>query len=154
MKPKQTETPVAFRWPCRVYWEDTDAGGVVYHAAYLRFMERARSEWLRSLGVDQSQLRAQTGLAMLVRDMQIDFHAPARLDDQLEITAEPQVLRSASMIFAQIVTRREAPVEPLVQARVRIACVDVATMRPAAFPGMLREQMAAASENHKGPNPT
>ncbi len=132
-----------FVWPTRVYWEDTDAGGVVYHAAYLRFMERARSEWLRALGVDQSELRERTGLAMLVRDMQIDFHAPARLDDLLAVTAVADRVRAASMVFAQTVARHEAPDDVLVAARVRVACVDVACMRPAPLPRELLRELCS-----------
>ena len=76
-----SETLLPFHWPVRVYWEDTDAGGVVYHASYLRFLERARSEWLRAIGIDQSVLRTATGLGFVVKDMQIDFVRPALLDD-------------------------------------------------------------------------
>src|SRR5690348_12126882 len=77
-----------FSWKVRVYWEDTDAGGVVYHAGYLRFMERARSEWMRALGVDQMAYKQATGLAFMVRDMHIDFLRPALLDDELSVTVE------------------------------------------------------------------
>ncbi len=137
--PKSEDKP--FIWPTRVYWEDTDAGGVVYHASYLRFMERARTEWLRALGFDQSRLRADTGLAMLVRDMQIDFHAPARLDDVLDVTVQIECARAASLIFRQSVLRRESPQRPLVQASVRIACVDVDRMRPAPLPAELLQRI-------------
>ena len=131
-----------FTWPTRVYWEDTDAGGVVYHAGYLRFMERARTEWLRALGVDQGELRRQTGLAMVVRDMQIDFFAPARLDDALEVSARPARVRAASLIFEQAVWRSDVPEKPLVQARVRVACVDADKMRPAPMPAELLQRIS------------
>lgn len=131
-----------FIWPTRVYWEDTDAGGVVYHAGYLRFMERARTEWLRSLGVDQSELRQRTGLAMVVRDMHIDFLAPARLDDALEVSAHPARVRAASLIFEQTIWRSGEAGSPLVQARVRVACVDADKMRPAPMPTDLLQRIS------------
>src|SRR5699024_8697482 len=95
-----------FNWRLRVYWEDTDAGGVVYHAGYLRFMERARSEWLRMRGVDQLALRERTGLGFVVRDMHIDFLAPARLDDELVVSVVVKKMRRASLSFVQRVQRR------------------------------------------------
>lgn len=122
-----------FSWRIRVYWEDTDAGGVVYHAGYLRFLERARTEWLRGLGVDQVDLRANTGLAFMVRDMHIDFLAPARLDDELDVSVQVQALRSASMVCAQTV-RRVSDARELIRAEVRAACVHLGRMRPAAIP--------------------
>jgi acyl-CoA thioester hydrolase len=121
-----------FSWPIRVYWEDTDAGGVVYHAGYLRFLERARSEWLRARGIDQQQLREATGIGFVVRDMQIGFMAPARLDDELLATVAVERLRPASMAFAQSIERRDGTV--LVRATVRAACVDIAAMRPRPLP--------------------
>lgn len=123
---------VPFTWPVRVYWEDTDAGGVVYHAGYLRFMERARSEWMRALGVDQSAFKQATGLAFMVRDMQIDFLHPALLDDELSVTVVVKERRAASILFAQTVTKMDGSC--LARANVRVACVDVAQMRPAAIP--------------------
>ncbi|MGB8636069.1 MAG: tol-pal system-associated acyl-CoA thioesterase [Rhodanobacteraceae bacterium] len=135
-----------FIWPARVYWEDTDAGGVVYHAAYLHFMERARTEWLRALGVDQSRLRADTGLAMMVRDMQLDFRAPARLDDALDVTVQLLRRRPASLVFGQSVCHSGRPGEPLVQASVRIACVDVDRMRPAPLPAQLLQRIPLNDE--------
>ncbi|HEY0197084.1 MAG TPA: tol-pal system-associated acyl-CoA thioesterase [Rhodanobacter sp.] len=124
-----------FRWPVRVYWEDTDAGGVVYHASYLRFMERARSEWMRSLGVDQSAFKQATGLAFLVRDMHIDFLKPALLDDELAVTVEVKERRAASILFAQTITRADG--SSLVRATVRVACVDIERRRAAAIPNDL-----------------
>jgi acyl-CoA thioester hydrolase len=131
---------VHFRWPVRVYWEDTDAGGVVYHAGYLRFMERARSEWLRALGLDQLAFKQATGLAFMVRDMQIDFLKPALLDDELVVTVGVIERRAASILFAQTVTRTSdeaVAASCLVRARVRVACVDVRHMRPAQIPAEL-----------------
>jgi acyl-CoA thioester hydrolase len=124
-----------FSWPVRVYWEDTDAGGVVYHAGYLRFMERARSEWMRALGVDQMAFKQATGLAFMVRDMQIDFLKPALLDDELSVTVEVKERRAASILFTQVITKMDGSC--LVRASVRVACVDLQRMRPALIPADL-----------------
>ena len=129
-----------FVWPVRVYWEDTDAGGVVYHAGYLRFMERARSEWMRALGVDQLAFRKATGLAFMVRDMQIDFLKPALLDDELSVTVEVKERRAASILFTQTITKADGSC--LIRASVRVACVDLERMRPALIPSDLILQPA------------
>ncbi|MEP7184755.1 MAG: tol-pal system-associated acyl-CoA thioesterase [Rhodanobacter sp.] len=123
---------VPFAWPVRVYWEDTDAGGVVYHASYVRFLERARTEWMRAMGVDQMAFKQETGLAFLVRDMQLDFLRPALLDDELSVTVEVKERRAASILFTQTITRADG--NCLIRASVRVACVDLQRMRPAAIP--------------------
>jgi acyl-CoA thioester hydrolase len=125
-----SKTP--FAWPVRVYWEDTDAGGVVYHASYVRFLERARTEWMRALGVNQMAFNKDTGLAFLVRGMQLDFLKPALLDDELSVTVEVKERRAASILFSQTITRTDA--SRLMLASVRVACVDLRRMRPAAIP--------------------
>jgi acyl-CoA thioester hydrolase len=125
-------TALPFHWPVRVYWEDTDAGGVVYHASYLRFLERARSEWLRDLGIDQMAFKKSTGLAFMVRDMQIDFLRPALLDDELSVTVEVKERRAASILFAQTVMHSDG--KCLIRAAVRVACVDLVRIRPAPIP--------------------
>ena len=129
-----SDVPMAapFQWPIRVYWEDTDAGGVVYHASYLRFLERARSEWLRSLGIDQMAFKQATGLAFMVREMQIDFLRPALLDDELSVTVVVKERRAASILFAQTVMHSDGAC--LIRATVRAACVDLIRMRPAPIP--------------------
>lgn len=124
-----TET---FRWPVRVYWEDTDAGGVVYHASYVRFLERARTEWLRGLGLDQSGLKERTGIAFMVRAMELDFLKPALLDDELTVTVEVKERRAASILFAQTILRSDGT--GLITARVRVACVDIRRMVPVRIP--------------------
>lgn len=96
-----TTTPPFFCWPVRVYWEDTDAGGVVYYANYLKFFERARSEWLRSLGLEQQALRESTGGVFVVSEAAIKYHRSARLDDALIITLRPQQTGKASVVFVQ-----------------------------------------------------
>ncbi|MBN8893928.1 MAG: tol-pal system-associated acyl-CoA thioesterase [Rhodanobacter sp.] len=130
-----------FSWKVRVYWEDTDAGGVVYHAGYLRFMERARSEWMRALGVDQMAYKQATGLAFMVRDMHIDFLRPALLDDELSVTVEVKERRAASILFAQTIMKADG--KCLVRASVRVACVELERMRPAAIPPDLIPQPEA-----------
>src|ERR1051325_2985100 len=127
--------PGSFRWPVRIYWEDTDAGGVVYHASYLRFLERARTEWLRGQGVDQSAVRAATGLAFLVRDLSIEFLKAAMLDDELSVTVEVKERRAASILFGQTISRADGIA--LIRAQVRVACVDLERMRPAQIPSGL-----------------
>ena len=121
----------AFVWPVRVYWEDTDAGGVVYYANYLRFLERARSEWLRALGVEQTELAARDGLVFVVRHIAVDFLRPARFDDLLAIHSRLLELGGASLTLEQAVVRAGAV---LLTARVRIACVRYGDFRPARIP--------------------
>jgi len=123
-----------FSWPTRIYWEDTDAGGVVYHARYVAFMERARTEWMRGLGFGQERMRGEHGMVFAVRSMEMDFILPARLDDALEVTATLVECRRASMVFAQQV-RRDGQL--LLTARVRIAALDARTFRPRAMDAAL-----------------
>ena len=132
--------PTPFIWPVRVYWEDTDAGGVVYHASYVRFLERARTELLRAGGLDQSRVRRESGLAFVVREMQLDFRRPALLDDELQVTATVQERRAASILFGQTIRRIDGT--ELVTAQVRAACVDLARMRPMPIPpGLLPDSI-------------
>lgn len=129
-----------FSWPARVYWEDTDGGGVVYHASYLRFLERARTEWLRSLGFSQTRLAAEPGIVFAVTTLTIDFRRPARLDDALEVSCEPQPGGAASLLFRQEIHRSAPQRVLLVSARVKVACVNATTFRPQRLP----EALAAA----------
>jgi len=130
-----TAHPV-FSWPVRIYWEDTDAGGVVYYANYLRFLERVRTEWLRSLGIDQSRVREELGVVFVVRDVTAEYLAPARLDDELEATIETVERRSASMTFVQRILLRSNGAA-LVTARVRVACVAATDFKPQRIPETL-----------------
>jgi acyl-CoA thioester hydrolase len=135
--------PERFVWPVRVYWEDTDGGGVVYHAAYLKFLERARTELLRAAGVVQSRLREEHGLVFAIRGVQMRFIKPARLDDLLQVETWIERRGRASLDFGQRILRAG---EPLVTAAVAAACIDAASFRPAAMPaGLLPETF---------PNPT
>ena len=119
-----------FQHPVRVYWEDTDAGGVVYHAQYLAFMERARSEWMRALGFGQEALR-EANLCFVVRSMAIDFRLPAKLDDLLSVSVRLAQCRGASLVIAQEVRRGE---DLLVGAEVRVAAVSADRFRPVPIP--------------------
>ena len=142
----------AFGWPVRIYWEDTDAGGIVYYANYLKYMERARSEWLRSLGVEQTELKEREGLMFVVVRAEVDFRIPARYGDLLQVTCEVAEARRASLTFKQDVVRASAGQstgqrtgegnggEVLVSGQIRIACLDVEKFRPRSMPeAMLQE---------------
>lgn len=127
-----------FSFPVRVYWEDTDAGGVVYHARYVAFMERARSEWMRALGFGQEQMRREHDMAFVVTAMRLDFLRPARLDDALQLGVALTQCRRASLVFAQSV-RRDG--ELLVRAEVRLGALSAATFRPHAMLPALYERL-------------
>ena len=132
-----------FSWPTRVYWEDTDAGGVVYHAQYLAFLERARTEWLRARGKGQELLRAEHDLLFAVRAMRIDFRQPARLDDALDVTVALRECRRASLVIAQSI-RRGGVV--LLDAEVRVAALTASGFRPRPIPQPLYDELHALSE--------
>ena len=121
----------AFRWPVRIYWEDTDAAGIVFYANYLRFFERARTEWLRSLGFEQEALRASAGLGFVVTDTALHYRQPARLDDLLEVTVGVGHVGPASMTVAQQATRAG---RLLAEGTIRVGCVDLGTFRPRRIP--------------------
>jgi acyl-CoA thioester hydrolase len=123
----------AVSWRIRVYWEDTDAGGVVYHAGYLRFLERARSEWMRAIGLGQDAIRRSHGVVFVVRGLEIAYDKPARLDDELDASVRVVRLRTASMDIAQEV-RRIADDATLARAQVRVACVDATAFVPCRIP--------------------
>ena len=132
-----------FSWPVRVYLEDTDAGGIVYHASYLRYLERARTEWLRASGIGLEEWRTRHRRLFVVRSMTTDFLALARLDERLTVGVEMSALKRASLVCEQSV-RRDG--ETLVRATVRLACLDADTALserpvPAAIPPAIREAM-------------
>jgi acyl-CoA thioester hydrolase len=128
------------RLPVRVYWEDTDAGGIVYHASYVRFMERARSEWLRECGIDQWRLRSEEQLQFTVVDMQIAWKRAAQHDDLLNVSAELLAMRGASFTFLQEIRRGD---ELLVEATVRAAAIDARTLKPRRLSPALLQQLAS-----------
>lgn len=129
-----------FRWPVRVFYEDTDCGGVVYYANYLKFMERARTERLRSMGFEQSELRNNHNVLFTVRSVQIDFMQPAAYDDLLQVTADIMECKRASLIFSQNIFRHQDE-QPLCKGRVRIACVDSAAFRPCPIPEFILREL-------------
>ncbi len=123
----------------RVYYEDTDAGGIVYHANYLRYFERARTDWLRSLGAVHTELDARHGLFFVVRDLAIEYLAPARLDDELVIDVHLLEARRATMRLAQV-ARLPGSTAPLAVTALRVAAIDRASGRPAGFPRWLTDR--------------
>lgn len=132
---------MAFVWPVRVYWEDTDAGGVVYYANYLKFMERARSEWLRSKGFEQDALRDQSGVIFVVRRVEIDYLAPARFNDALDVSVVLHEAGRASLVVRQELLRGG---ERLARAEVTLACVDAARFKPVKMPEPLLQTLHLA----------
>lgn len=123
-----------FVWPVRVYYEDTDAAGVVYYANYLRFMERARTEWLRELGFEQDQLLRDPGVLFAVRTARVRYHLPARFNDQLLVEVAHKRPRHASIDFVQRVLRDDAERSVLCSADINVACLDATSFRPCALP--------------------
>ncbi|MBS0192650.1 MAG: tol-pal system-associated acyl-CoA thioesterase [Proteobacteria bacterium] len=139
----QASPAPAFIWPIRVYWEDTDAGGVVYHASYLRFLERARTEWLRVLGFAQEALREREGVVFVVRAMRLEFLRPAKLDDELGVELAVLQARRASLLLGQTIRRGDVR---LLEAEVKVACVAATDFRPRVVP----EALAARLDNPQG----
>lgn len=127
-----------FSWPVRVYWEDTDAGGVVYYANYLKFLERARTEWLRALGIEQPELAEREGLLFVVRRVEADYLRSARFNDALTVDCQVLEIGRASMTIAQRVRRGE---DILLEATVKAACVKAGEFKPAKIPAHLLEKL-------------
>ncbi|HET7922423.1 MAG TPA: tol-pal system-associated acyl-CoA thioesterase [Gammaproteobacteria bacterium] len=123
--------PVLFRWPVRVYYEDTDAGGVVYHANYLRFMERARTEWLRTLGFEQDVLRSRFGVLFVVTAAEVRFRRAARFNDELDVSVAVAQAGRASLGFEQHIRQAQ---RLMCEAEIRVACVDAETFKPRPVP--------------------
>lgn len=135
-----------FQWPVRVYWEDTDAGGIVFYANYLKFFERSRTEWLRSLGLEQQRLKDDSGGMFVVTDAQIRYHRPARLDDELIVTARTLKSGQASMVIEQkALLKTEHNGMPSATLRcegtIRIGWVQAATMQPARIPALILDRL-------------
>ncbi|MDP3589502.1 MAG: tol-pal system-associated acyl-CoA thioesterase [Methylobacter sp.] len=129
-----------FIWPVRVYYEDTDAGGVVFYANHLKFFERARTEMLRAMGYEQDELAANEGIIFVVRSVQVDYLSPARFNEQLQVSAKVSLAKKTSLTFEQSITRDD---DVLCKGNVRIACLDVQTMRPKAIPETLISALRA-----------
>ncbi|MDI1363211.1 tol-pal system-associated acyl-CoA thioesterase [Methylotenera sp.] len=128
----------SFSWPVRVYYEDTDAGGVVYHSNYLNFMERARTEWLRALGYEQTTVKDELGVIIVVHSLSINFKKPARFNDMLEVKCELANVGHGSIEMAQTIICNGIE---LIQAYVKAAFVDAETFRPVAIPTAMKQDM-------------
>ncbi len=137
-----------FSLPIRIYWEDTDAGGVVYHAQYVAFMERARSEWMRTQGHAQDRLRTDQDLVFAVRAITVDFLKPARLDDELQVGVQLRECRRASLVFSQSIHRGDGL---LLTASVRIAALDATGFRPRPIPQPLFDELKALEHDPRQP---
>lgn len=130
-----------FSWPLRVYWEDTDAGGIVFYANYLKFFERSRTEWLRSLGIEQQRLRESTGGIFVVAETSIRYHRSARLDDELIVTASLVEAGRASMIISQQVLLKTEQAPLLCEGTIRIGWVDAASLQPRRIPASILDSL-------------
>lgn len=130
-----------FTWPVRVYWEDTDAGGIVYYANYLKFMERARTEWLRAIGLEQGPMQADEGLMFVIVDAQLAYKKPAKYGDALIVTARIAEHTRASLTFAQEVHRNSVDGELLVSGTMRVACLAAKELKPRALPKKLLDRL-------------
>jgi acyl-CoA thioester hydrolase len=138
----EPDPATCFRWPVRVYYEDTDAAGIVYYANYLRFFERGRTEWLRALGIDQRALAVEHGLQFVVASAQLAYLRPARLDDALVVESNVLQRGASFVLFEQRALRGDLT---LTTARVKVACVDLARLRPARFPETLMRRIPVAA---------
>ena len=131
-----------FSWPLRIYWEDTDAGGIVFYANYLKFFERARTEWLRSLGIEQHSLREQTGGMFIVSETQVRYLQPARLDDELIVTAAlADTGRASMMIRQQAFLKTAGAPKLLAEASIRIGWVDATSLKPTRLPSSILDSL-------------
>ncbi|MDP2448645.1 MAG: tol-pal system-associated acyl-CoA thioesterase [Polaromonas sp.] len=136
--------PAAFQWPLRVYWEDTDAGGIVFYANYLKFFERSRTEWLRSLGIEQHSLRENTGGMFVVTQTSVRYQRPARLDDELIVTASLIEKGRASLIIGQqALLKSEHTQDLLCEGTIRIGWVEAASLKPARIPANILDRLEA-----------
>ena len=128
-----------FVWSIRVYYEDTDSGGVVYHANYLNFMERARTEWLRALGFEQTELKTAQGIIFVVHSMTLSFKSPAHFNDMLAVKSQCNKMGYGSMEFLQTITRNE---QVLLEATVKLACVETVNFRPTGIPNAVKQAIS------------
>jgi acyl-CoA thioester hydrolase len=133
-----------FRWPVRIYYEDTDAGGMVYHANYLKFMERARTEYLRTLGIELDALERDHRIIFAVRSISVDYRKPARLNELLDVTVAIEEVRAASILFGQAVRRDGG--ELICEGRVRVASISADAFRPVAIPDFMLERWAGSRQ--------
>jgi acyl-CoA thioester hydrolase len=144
--------PPVFEHRLRVYWEDTDAGGVVFYANYLKYFERARTEWLRALGVGQQALREASGAIFVVSDTALRYLAPARLDDSLRVSVRPTDIGRASMVLAQQAWCGDGALATLLcEGSIRIGCVDAASLRPRRFPEAITQALTGLPQTTPTP---
>ena len=137
-----TQLDTRFNWPVRIYWEDTDAGGIVFYANYLKFFERARTEWLRSLGIEQSRLKDELrGMFVVVAETNVRYIAPARLDDELTVTARLESAGRASLIIHQQALLTSKQLLPICEGNIKIGWVDVSTLQPKRIPAIILERL-------------
>jgi acyl-CoA thioester hydrolase len=134
-----------FQWQVRVYYEDTDSGGVVYYANYLRFMERARTEWMRALGFEQDQLIREEGILFAVRSANVEFLRPAHFNDLLSISLDVVQRGRASLTFNQLIARCADEQLPLCSGRIKIACLEAASFRPRPIPDYILKEIPDVS---------
>ncbi len=127
-----------FSWPVRVYYEDTDHSGAVYHANYLKFLERARTEWLRAHGFELTELATRYQIAFVVRSFSIEYARPAAFNDELAVTVEPEAVKGGQVVLAQRVLRDGAE---LATARIRLVCINTASFKPARIPSSLSDSL-------------
>ena len=125
-----------FSWPVRVYFQDTDAGGVVYHASYVNFLERSRTEWLRTFGYSNAGMMKELGVVFVVRSLKLDYLKPALLDDLVTVTSQIKEIGRSRLNVQQTVLRGE---EVLIEGEVHLVCVDVKTFKPVSVPEVLRK---------------
>lgn len=133
-----------FMWPIRVYYEDTDTAGVVYHGRYLNFMERARTEWLRAKGIEQDQLRANLGIILTITALSIRYLQAIRFNQQLKISVELEKIRRASMVLHQkifLVTEKNTPLVQACEASVTVAFIDEASFKPVVMPEPIKKEI-------------
>lgn len=127
-----------FDWPIRVYYEDTDSGGVVYHSNYLNFMERARTEWLRVLGFEQTHMKADLNVIFVVHSMNIQFKRPALFNDMLNVQSKVAKIGHGSIEFLQTILREQ---QVLIEATVKVACVEASIFKPVAIPAIIKDSI-------------
>jgi len=144
---KHEQNPNAFTIPVRIYYEDTDAGGVVYYSNYLKFLERCRTEWLREIGHEQADLMRDPGIAFVVRSVSLEYLKPARLDEMLSVSLEVEKITKSQIFFRQHIRRANPEAangsDELINGKIQIVCVNAALMKITSIPSLLRTQLEA-----------
>ena len=138
--PAPDASPGEFNWTVRVYYEDTDSAGLVYHSNYLKYLERARTEWLRDLGYDQENLKHNHTTIFVVKDINIRFNQPAKMDDLLSVNARIKKFTAASLVFQQIIFNEKSV--PVCDAEVNVVCLHAVTLKPRRLPESIRKELS------------